>query len=54
MTILRGSTFIAVVLPMAIGYLKPTNLFGNTKYLNMNLVSYDPEFLNLPKMSDFR
>ncbi len=36
MTILRGSTFIAVVLPTAIGYLKPTNLcIGDTKYLNL-------------------
>jgi hypothetical protein len=36
---------------MAIGFLKPTNLFGNTKYLNLNLnlnlnlVSYDPELI---------
>jgi hypothetical protein len=33
--------FIAVVQLLAIGYLKPTNLcIGDTKYLNLNLVSY--------------
>jgi hypothetical protein len=34
-------------LPMAIGFSKPTNLFGYTKYLNLNLnlISYDPELI---------
>ncbi len=32
-------------LRMAIGFSKPSNLFGYTKYLNLNLVSYDPELI---------
>jgi hypothetical protein len=47
MTNLKGSTYIAVVPLTAIVSSEPSNLFGYTKYLNLNLnlnlVSYDPD-----------
>ena len=57
MTILKGSTYIAVVPLTAIVSQNLTNLFGFTKYLNLNLnlISLMLFPINLVlQMSDFR